>query len=285
MAWIYISITIVGITCVGFVTTIANKRGVPGEDMTFSLFSISSIIGFFVVLFNSGASYSSAVILTALICGTGGSIAYFLFNKAVEKGHYGFSNAIYRSSFMTAVVFGIIYFKQTLTVLNATGILLILSSIFAISLSLGSFSLKKKYEQSGLIWLIIILSAFLLSGLPRIGQDLVANLKMDKYVYLFLSYLPGSIIFFSVCLKKRSYNRKALIFGSMGAVASYASVFCTIAALASLKGFIVFPVTLSGPIILGVLLSVFYFKEKIKPLGYFGIFLGISGITLLKAFN
>jgi len=42
-----------------------------------------------------------------------------------------------------------------------------------------------------------------------------------------------------------------------------------------------FPVIQAGPIIAAVILSLAYFKEKIKPGAYFGIMLGLAGIVLL----
>jgi multidrug transporter EmrE-like cation transporter len=44
---------------------------------------------------------------------------------------------------------------------------------------------------------------------------------------------------------------------------------------------VVFPVIQAGPIIAAVLISIYFFREKIKPLAYFGIMLGLAGIILL----
>jgi len=52
-------------------------------------------------------------------------------------------------------------------------------------------------------------------------------------------------------------------------------------ALAKLPEPVVFPVSMAGPILAAVLLSVFYFRERIKPLGYLGIAAGLAGVLFL----
>jgi uncharacterized membrane protein len=52
-------------------------------------------------------------------------------------------------------------------------------------------------------------------------------------------------------------------------------------ALLTLKPHVVFPISLSGPIILGALISLVVFKEKINLWGWLGILLGTAGICVL----
>jgi multidrug transporter EmrE-like cation transporter len=73
----------------------------------------------------------------------------------------------------------------------------------------------------------------------------------------------------------------ALPWGAGAAVASYLGVFCTLKSLETLKPQVVFPISLSGPIVLGVILSLFAFRETIRPGGWVGIVCGIAGITIL----
>lgn len=64
-------------------------------------------------------------------------------------------------------------------------------------------------------------------------------------------------------------------------MASYLGVFCTLKALERLSPSVVFPISLTGPIILGLLLSVCLFREKITMKGWLGASFGIAGILLL----
>jgi len=51
--------------------------------------------------------------------------------------------------------------------------------------------------------------------------------------------------------------------------------------LVKLHETVVFPVSLAGPVIAAVLISLFFFKERIKPLAYLGIAAGLAGIIIL----
>ena len=282
MAYIHIFIVIMGITCVGFFTTLASRKGIPGGDMVLSLFGLSTVIGFAVFLLGKKAAFSADTTWIALLAGFGGGIAYFLFNAAVKNGHYGFSNAIYRSSYLIAVVFSVLVFKERISLLKIAGIILTTSSIFIISYSNDSFT-KNARKTGALRWFGIILLSFFLSAMPRIGQNTVSAFKLDKAFYLFLSYAPAAMVFLVLAIRKGSFDKRALLYGGIGAIGSYASVYSTISAINSLGGVVVFPVTLTGPIILGLILSVVFFKERIKPLGYAGIALGAAGIILLSS--
>jgi len=87
------------------------------------------------------------------------------------------------------------------------------------------------------------------------------------------------LIFF--LFRRKPLKTLSLLYGTLAAFASFVGVYCTIEALKLLSAAIVFPVTLSGPIILGMLISFFY-REKIRLAGWIGVFLGICGILILS---
>ena len=130
-------------------------------------------------------------------------------------------------------------------------------------------------------WVGLILLAFLLSGAPRVGQTLTNAYGENYYLYLFLSYLVGAVILMAVNLRKRAFNRASLPWGAAAAAASYIGVFCTLKALELLNPQVVFPISLSGPILLGILISLSVFREKITPQGWAGASFGVSGILVL----
>jgi drug/metabolite transporter (DMT)-like permease len=73
----------------------------------------------------------------------------------------------------------------------------------------------------------------------------------------------------------------SLLYGSLAAFGSFVGVYCAIEALKLLSAAVVFPLTLSGPIIFGMLIS-FIYREKIRLAGWTGVFLGICGIMILS---
>jgi len=222
------------------------------------------------------------------VAGVGGAFAVLAFNMAVRTGHFGFSNAIYRSSILIPVVYAVLFMDTTLRLTTILGIAFILSAIFLMSWSAESFS---KENPKSLRWFVLILTAFLMSGAPRVGQNLTSAHGEDFFLYLFLSYAVGAGIFLFEMLRRKMVGAAtptppakgtAMVWGATAAIASYIGVFCTLQSLKTLEPQIVFPISLSGPIILGMFLSLFLFREKIRPSGWLGVIFGICGIIILS---
>ncbi len=278
MGWLYVLITILGITTVAFVAKIASRNNISALDLTSTLFTISALLCLGLLAFNPVPLVTGRIILISFIPGACGGIAVLLFNYAIRLGHFGFSNTIYRTSFILPIIFSVLLLAEPLHSSAKTGITLTLLAIFLISYSNEAFF---GIKSSAFKWFLLILLSFFLSGGPRIGQKLVAYYKESTAVYLFLSYLAGVLVLLPVYFKTRSYSKKALPYGLIAALGSIAGVYCTISALRIFPSSVVFTVTLSGPIILGLILSLAVFKEKIKALGWLGIVLGLAGIRII----
>jgi len=279
MGFIYISLVVLGITSVAYLAKLSAKKGVSSFDLTFMMFAAASVLGYFFAEFNKVGStcYTMELWSVSVIAGIGGSLAVFVFNNAVRIGHFGFSNAIYRSSFLIPVVVGVIFFGSKLNITSTTGILAILASIVLISWSNNAFTKGPNNIQ----WFFLSLCAFALSGLPRIGQILISHNRLNSFAYLFASYAAGFIpllIFF--LFKRKRIKTQALLYGNCAALASFMGVYCSIEALKLLPAAVVFPITLSAPIILGMFIS-FLYKERIRLTGWIGVFIGMCGIFIL----
>ena len=280
MHLLYLAITIIGLTCTGFLSKLAQRKKISALDFTTSMFTSSSLIGLFFLFAaakNISFSFSGNVILLSLLAGIGGSIAFYLFNYSLRIGHYGFSYAIYRNSFIVPIAFSVIFLNDPVKSSDWMGISLIVIAMFLVSYSKNYNFKKDKYP----VWLIIVFSSLILSGMPRIAQKMVSLLKENSFSYLFLSYLAGTVLLIGLNAAKKSFNKLAIPYGILAGIASYLGVYFTIKSLDLLPVKIVFPVTLSSPIIITILLSSVFFKEKLKIPGFAGILLGIAGIVLL----
>ncbi|MCK7518508.1 MAG: DMT family transporter [Ignavibacteriales bacterium] len=130
-------------------------------------------------------------------------------------------------------------------------------------------------------WLGLLGVAFLLTGIPQVSQAAAARLgAINLWFYLFLTFSAGAAaLWLFILLKGTMPGRGVLSYGALAAVGSVAGNFFTLKALGKLPEPVVFPVSLAGPVIAAVLLSLLYFKERIEPLGYLGILAGLAGIV------
>lgn len=280
MGFLYIVAVVLAILTVAMMGKLSGRKGVPSLDLTFVIFCVASVLGALMTYITRIPSekYVPLLFPVAFIAGMGGSLAVFTFNQAIRLGHFGFSNAIYRSSFLMPILFALLFFGAALKLSTGAGILLILVAVFLMSWSNDAFA---KGASSQWKWFLIIFLSFLLSGLPRIGQLMTSKWGMDFYAYLFLSYLGGVLVLLPFYWKKVGFDKRAWGYGSVAAVASYIGVYCTLSALKLLPASVVYPITLSGPIILGMLISGIFFKERIRWAGWIGVLAGISGISIL----
>lgn len=277
MGFLYLLFVVAAITATALVARLAARRGVTALGLANALFAVSTVLGA-VVFWVHGAYWPSGQALAvSALGGVGGAFAVLAFNHAVRLGHFGYSNAIYRSSFLVPVVFALLFMGARLQTATAAGIGLILVGIFLMSRTPGVEEGKAGLD---LRWLALILGAFLLSGAPRVGQTLTSALHIDGILYLCFSYAIGALLLAAVS-GRAAFQRAALPWGAVSAVASYLGVFFTLKALERLGPHVVFPISLSGPILLGLACSLVLFKERVTARGWAGILSGTAGIAIL----
>lgn len=280
MGFIYLLIVVLGITATALISKLAARRGIGALDLATSLFAISTVLGAAVLYRQPTAPWTSPEILFSTIAGIGGAGAVLAFNRAVREGHFGYSNAIYRSAFLIPVLYAVLFLHAPLHPTTLAGIACILAGIVLMSHSTAAPTAGES-RTTPWHWIGLILLAFLFSGAPRVGQTLVHASHGNYYHYLFLSYLVGTVALVAITLPRRRFNPASLTWGTGSAIASYLGVLCTLKALEALTPHIVFPISLSAPIILGVLLSLGMFRERITPRGWLGVTCGVIGILIL----
>jgi len=282
VGWLFLLLAIIGYVAMNFVMKLGSLRGLNSSELTGSLFALASFYCLLILILSGQAlNFTLPVILLAIAGGAGGAIAYFFFLQALKIGSYALTISIYTMTFLNPVIFSIIFWNRQVTTLIGLGILLIITGIILISLA-GS---TPESQKSGLFlrWLIFLLATFFLTGIPQISQAAAVRLaEINLWSYLFVTFLAGALVFMIyLAAKKMKLPRQALSFGALAAAGSVAGNFFTLKALTGLPEPVVFPVIQAGPIIAAVVLSLAYFKERIKPAAYFGIMLGLVGIILL----
>lgn len=282
MGWIFLVLVIAGYVAMNFIMKLGTLKGHESPLLTGSLFAAAALFCLLVVILSGQPLlFSGKLVFLAVAGGVGGGVAYFLFLNALKIGNYALTNSIYTMSFMLPVIFAIVFWKRPLGALLAAGIGLIVTGIVLIS-SAGS---TKEGQKTGLWlkWMAFLGGAFVLTSVPQIASAAAVRLgPMNMWFFLFMTFLAGAIVFGAYfLLKKVKLNGRALGYGALAAGGSVAGNLFTLKALGQLPETIVFPISLTGPIIGALLISLLVFKEKIKTLGYAGIVLGIVGMILL----
>jgi drug/metabolite transporter (DMT)-like permease len=282
MGWIDLGLVVAGFVAMNFVMKLGSLKGHSSPALTASLFAAAALLCLAVLIVSGQPLFVSApVVLLAISGGVGGAIAYFFFLSALKAGPYALTISIYTMSFLIPVAFSIIVWFRPLSRPVAVSILLIVAGIALISMSAAA--VKGEAKGAWLKWLALLGAAFVLTGIPQVAQAAAARLgAINLWFFLFLTFFAGATALWLFLLAKGTKpGRGVLGYGALAAVGSVAGNFFTLRALAKLPETVVFPVSLAGPVIAAVLLSIFYFREKIKPLAYLGILAGLGGIVLM----
>lgn len=282
MGWIYLGLVVAGFVAMNFVMKLGSLKGHSSPALTAALFAAAAVLCLAVLVVSGGPLFVSApVVLLAVGGGIGGAVAYFFFLSALKAGPYALTISIYTMSFLIPVVFSIIVWASPFDRSTAAAILLIVFGVVLISVSAAGT--KGQAKAAWLKWLALIGTAFVLTGIPQLSQAAAARLgAINLWFFLFLTFSAGAVALWLFLLVKGEKPARGLFtYGALAAIGSVAGNFFTLRALAKLREPVVFPVSTAGPILAAVLLSVFYFREKIKPLGYLGILAGLGGIVLM----
>jgi drug/metabolite transporter (DMT)-like permease len=282
MGWIFLLLVIVGYIAMNFIMKLGSLKGHGSPALTGSLFATAALYCLIVVLISGKPLLvSPKLVLLAIAGGSCGAIAYFLFLSALKIGNYALTISIYTMSFLIPVIFSIVFWKRPLGTLLAGGILFILVGITMISWA-GS---ARKERKAGLWpkWIAFLGGAFVLTSVPQIVQAAAVRMgAINLWFFLFLTFTSGAVFFaLYFALTRMKLAWRVFSFGALAAAGSVAGNLFSMKALSLLPETIVFPMSLAGPIIGAVLLSLLFFREKIKPLGYAGIIIGLGGMILL----
>lgn len=279
MGLIYLLISIFGFIFVSFLTKLYGLREKNPAGINASLWISFFIISLVLLVLNPPAEFLPSVSLWGVIAGIGGSIAYYSFARAINIGYYGFSNAIYTCSFVFPVFISVIFWSEPLKPIRITGIIFV---IFAIFLMTSFNKFEKKKNGLKFQWIIFALGALVFNAVPQISQATVNRFpQKDLYLFMLFASFGGLLIFLPTAIIKKKITKLSFFYGALAAIASYCGNLFTLKSLEKFSDTLVFPITVSTPMIAVVLLSKYIFKENLSKLGLLGFVSGIIGLILI----
>lgn len=130
--------------------------------------------------------------------------------------------------------------------------------------------------------------AFLTNGMGAFGLRVLAGLGLadvSSVPYLAIWYLSGLLLAGMVYFRRFGMPGagEAMIGSAMALCSLGGQLGMALALSGHLPGFVVFPVATGGGLLLVVLVGVAIFGERMGPLGYLGIAVGVLALVLLAA--
>ncbi len=214
-------------------------------------------------------------------------LVFNLMAKASQVAGVSVASVATKMSLVMPVIFGVVFYRETLSVFQIIGILLALAAVYLASMKEKSIGLSKKT-------LLLPLLVFLGSGIIDICMKYFQENHLDtKEVAIFSSMVFGfaaltGFVFIGIKAVKQPLktNFKNIIGGIVLGVPNYFSIFFLIRALQN-EGFdsaAIFTLNNVAIVMLSTLLGILIFKEKLSLKNWGGIALAIVSIMLVALF-
>lgn len=223
---------------------------------------------------------SITAILLILLLGLVFIINLIIYSRSIHKVGMGISFAAMRMSLIFPIGVSLFVFGETLSLLRYAGVFLALSSLLLLIPQI------KRNRISGLSEAWLPLMIFILTGIADTGMKVYEEIYKDDFSENF--FLSGiflaSFIFALIMITKKKemqFNFMELLLGvAAGIVNLYASVFL-ILALKLLPGTIVFPLVNVTLVVLGTVIGIYFWSDKLNVKQYWGLALAVISIILL----
>lgn len=214
-------------------------------------------------------------------------LVFNLMAKASQVAGVSVASVATKMSLVMPVIFGVIFYKESLSVFQIIGILLALAAVYFASMKEKSIALSKKA-------LLLPLLVFLGSGIIDISMKYFQENHLDpKEVAIFSAMIFGfaaltGLVFIGIKAVKKplKINFRNIIGGIVLGVPNYFSIFFLIRALQN-EGFdsaAIFTLNNVAIVMLSTLLGILIFKEKLSLKNWGGIALAIVSISLVALF-
>ncbi len=214
-------------------------------------------------------------------------LVFNLMAKASQVAGVSVASVATKMSLVMPVIFGVVFYRETLSVFQIIGILLALAAVYLASMKEKSIGLSKKT-------LLLPLLVFLGSGIIDICMKYFQENHLDtKEVAIFSSMVFGfaaltGFVFIGIKAVKQPLktNFKNIIGGIVLGVPNYFSIFFLIRALQNERfdSAAIFTLNNVAIVMLSTLLGILIFKEKLSLKNWGGIALAIVSIMLVALF-
>ena len=287
---IYLLGNIVFGSCFGLILKWVENR--KTEDST-TVGMINYIVAMFAIIPWLFPVNGDAWTSTALVAGSANGLAYFVaFFYCVWAIRYiGVANAtvVASLSMLAPILAGVLIWSESPNFFQIVGIGLSIFSLTMIGRKGDKINRGKVVKKPWFTpWIVI--AFFVLCAVSRLSQESFKHMSADKDielpVYLFSAFAVASIPSLAVLLLRRKKIKLVeLVFGVVLGIANIVQIHFLLKALATLDGFIVFPLVSAGGLMLTTLIATFLMGEKLGRLSYIGIGTACLAMVLLKGFT
>ncbi|MEZ4779627.1 MAG: EamA/RhaT family transporter [Flavobacteriaceae bacterium] len=210
---------------------------------------------------------------------------FFLMALTTQRSGLSVVSVATKMSVVIPILFGLLYYHESLGIFKGLGILLALVAVYLTSI-------KNKHgitiQKKNLIYplLVFLGSGIIDTGIKFLEEAFVAPEDVAVFSSV-LFYAAGSMGLVALLYQKLKgtlhFEAKSIIGGIALGIPNFFSVYCLVGALRSdfMESSGIFTVNNIGVVMLSTFVAIIAFKEKLIPKNWLGILLAIASIVLI----
>lgn len=194
------------------------------------------------------------------------------------------------ASVIIPCIIGALFFNEPINMINGCGFVLFVVSIFFVVSD--KHAQKKKF---GVRAALACLGVLLVSGLGSVALQLFGRCVKNGNlgVFMFLSYAIQAFMLFFICFFHKSGNsqqvklpisKKMKVYGVIGALSAFLIQRITTSLSDTLPSFLIFPCTMGGSVVIGILIGRMFYREKLSFVNIMGIIGVIVSVLMINLF-
>jgi drug/metabolite transporter (DMT)-like permease len=242
---------------------------------------VAAVIAIATCAFTPQPSITFNAIATGSANGCCYFIAYFFLIAAIAWQGAANIAVVGRLSILMPIVMGIFVFGERPGTAHLTGILL--ACVALIALGKGSSPLQDaKRPAAGYL---VVAAFFLIAGSSRVIQSMFKYLcqPAEQTVFLVCAFIVAGISALGLLLWRREIpTGKEWLLGAGLGISNLLQTLFILRSLESLPGYVVFPVTSAGSLLLTTLAAVWFLKERLRFHSYAALAIAIAALALLR---
>ncbi|MDP6445255.1 MAG: DMT family transporter [Pirellulaceae bacterium] len=229
----------------------------------------------------SMTALSTSAVVTGATMGACYFLAYFLVIHTVRLIGAASSTVVGVTSILLPILCGIFIWSEQPNGLQLVGVFLALASLALIGWRSDNAAQSERPWFTPAVMLIF----FVLAGVARLAQEAFKHTSDadDRPTFLFVAFLVTAIPSIAILLvRRRSISVRELAFGFTMGAANILQTHFILKSLEQFDGFIVFPVTSAGGLILTTLIATRMLGEQLTRRTYTGIGIAVCALVLLN---
>jgi len=280
----YLFLAIIFSAIIPILMQYANQNKVKDEVVLTFNYLIAFLFSLFLSLFSvdryhyflDNSKELLYLILIGIVAGGCYYAAFYFYQKAVRENGVALAIAIGKMGIIIPMLLSLILWKNIPSSIQFLGILLSLTAIAIININLKEIK-GHKIRKS-------LLYFFVIGGLGDFFNKLFEVVVGSFAADLFLLVVFTSALLFSLknTLKVKRLNKKSILFGMAVGIPNMLTALFFIKSLASINATVAFPLYSGGAIMLSMLWSLLFFREKLKSKEIIGIVMILVSLILVN---